>query len=123
MRKSKDVDRYISRYPTKTQKNLKQLRATIQKAAPKAEEFISYGMPAYKLNGRLVYFAAHSKHISLYPRPSGAPALRKELSAYKGSKGTIKFPLDKPLPLGLITKVVKFKVRQNLQRVKAKGAR
>ena len=120
MKKPKDIDEYTSSFPPETQRALKQLRVTIKKAAPQAEEVISYGMPAFKLNGMLVYFAAHSKHIGFYPRPSGVEALRKELSTYKGGKGTVQFPLDKPLPLGLITKIVKFKVRQNLQKAKVK---
>ena len=120
MKKPNDIDEYTSSFTPETQRALKQLRVTIKKAAPQAEEVISYGMPAFKLNGMLVYFAAHSKHIGFYPRPWGVEALRKELSTYKGGKGTVQFPLDKPLPLGLITKIVKFKVRQNLQKAKLK---
>ncbi|TAL72206.1 MAG: hypothetical protein EPN88_05095, partial [Bacteroidetes bacterium] len=99
---------------------LEQLRVTIKKAAPKAEEIISYGMPAFKLNGVLVWFAAHSKHIGFYPMASGIAAFKKELSIYKSAKGSIQFPLDKPLPLRLITSIVKFRVNENLQRIKTK---
>jgi|ERR1700680_610723 len=120
MKKPKDIDEYISSFPKQTQNALRQLRAAIRKAAPQAEELISYGIPAFKMNGMLVYFAAHAKHVGLYPRPSGSEALKKELSAYKGGKGTVQFPLDKPLPLGLITKIVKFRARQNVQKAATK---
>ena len=93
---------------------------TIKKAAPKAEEVISYGIPAFKLNGMLVWFAAYSTHVGFYPRASGIEAFKKELSIYKGAKGSVQFPLDNPLPLGLITKMVKFRVTENLQQTKTK---
>jgi len=112
----KNIDAYIAGFPRGTQKLLEQLRATIKKAAPLAEEVISYGMPAFKLNGMLVWFAAHTKHIGFYPRISGIAAFKKELSIYKVAKGSVQFPLDKPLPLGLITKIVKFRVKENLER-------
>ncbi len=121
MKKPRDIDEYISSFPKHTQKVLKQLRATIRKAAPQAEEVISYGIPAFKMNGIVVYFAAHSKHIGMYPKPSGSEALKKELSAYKGGKGTIRFPLDKPLPLALITRFVKFRAHQDVQKAKTKN--
>jgi uncharacterized protein YdhG (YjbR/CyaY superfamily) len=120
MTKAKDIDEYITSYPKETQKVLERVRATIKKAAPKAEEAISYGIPAFKLNGMLVWFAAYSKHIGFYPRPSGIEAFKKELSIYKGAKGSVQFPLDKPMPLGLITKIVKFRVAENLQKAKIK---
>jgi len=110
------TDEYISGFPKETQKILEQLRATIKKAAPKADEVISYGMAAFKLNGMLVWFAAHTNHIGFYPSPSGIEAFKKELSIYKGAKGSVQFPLEKPLPLGLITKIVKFRVTENLQK-------
>ncbi len=115
MKKPIDIDEYIAGFPAETQKLLKQMRATIKKAAPQAEEIISYGMPAFKLHKMLVYFAAHEKHIGLYPAPRAIEAFKKELSAYKGGKGTVQFQLDKPLPLTLITKIVKFRVQENLQ--------
>jgi uncharacterized protein YdhG (YjbR/CyaY superfamily) len=120
MTKPRDVDEYITRYPKEVQRLLKQLRATIRKAAPRAGEVISYGMPAFKLNGMLVWFAAHSKHIGFYPRVSGIEAFKKELSAYKGARGSVQFSLDKPLPSGLIARMVKFRVKENLQRAKTK---
>ena len=120
MTKPKDIDEYIAGFPKEIQNTLEQLRATIKKAAPKAEEMISYGIPTFKMNGSLVYFAAYSNHIGFYPRVSAIESFKKELSMYKGSKGTVQFPLDKPLPLELITKIVKFRVRENLQRSKTK---
>jgi uncharacterized protein YdhG (YjbR/CyaY superfamily) len=118
--KTNGVDKYIMAFPKSTQKLLKQLRATIKKAAPQAEEVISYSMPAYKMNGILVWFAAHPKHIGFYPGASGIEAFKKEISAYKWAKGSVQFPLDKPLPLELITKIVKFRVTENLQKAKMK---
>lgn len=121
MKKPKDIDEYISNFPIEIQKVLKQLRATIKKAAPQASEVISYGMPAYKLNGVLVWFAAHTKHIGFYPTASGIEAYKSELSKFKWAKGSVQFPLDQQLPIGLITKIVKFKVIENLQKVKVKS--
>ena len=118
MKKPKDIDEYISGYPREIKKLLEQFRATIKKAAPKAEETISYGLPAFKYHGMLVWFAAHSTHIGFYPRVSAIEKFKKELSVYKSTKGAIRFPLDKPLPLGLIGKIVKFRVQENLQRAK-----
>ena len=120
MKKPKDIDEYIASYPKEIQKILTQLRATIKKAAPKSEEIISYSMPAFKLNGMLVWFAAHTNHIGFYPRVSAIEAFKKEISYYKWAKGSVQFPLDKPLPIGLITKMVKFRVNENMSRVKAK---
>jgi uncharacterized protein YdhG (YjbR/CyaY superfamily) len=118
MKKPKDIDEYISSYSGETKKRLEQIRATIRKAAPGAEETISYGMPAFKFNGMLVWFAAHAKHIGFYPRVSAIVRFKKELSAYKWAKGSIQFPLDKRLPLGLISKIVKFRMQENLARAK-----
>jgi uncharacterized protein YdhG (YjbR/CyaY superfamily) len=115
-----DIDVYIAGFPKNTQKILKQLRATIIEAAPDAEEIISYKMPAYKYHGILVYFAAYKNHIGFYPTASGIATFKKELSMYKGAKGSVQFPLDKPLPLGLITKIVKFRVRENSEKSKKK---
>jgi uncharacterized protein YdhG (YjbR/CyaY superfamily) len=120
MTKPKDIDEYIAVHPKEIQKLLKEFRATIKKAAPTANEVISYGMPAFKLNGMLVWFAAHTKHIGFYPRVSGIERFKKELSIYKGAKGSVQFPFDKPLPLGLVTKIVKFRVNENLEKEKAK---
>ena len=113
MNKPKNIDEYVSAFPRETQKLLEQLRQTINKPAPKAEEVISYGMPAFKMKRVLVYFASYSKHIGFYPTPSGIQAFKKELSVYKGSKGAVQFPIDKPMPLGLITRIVKFRVAES----------
>jgi uncharacterized protein YdhG (YjbR/CyaY superfamily) len=116
----KDIDEYISGYPMEIQRFLQQVRATIKKAAPKAVEVISYGMPAFKMDGLLVWFAAHSKHIGFYPKASGIEAFKKELSIYKWAKGSVQFPFNKPMPLGLITRIVEFRVNENLHRIKPK---
>jgi uncharacterized protein YdhG (YjbR/CyaY superfamily) len=120
MKKPENIDEYISRFPKETQKKLEQFRATIRKNAPKATEVISYGIPAFKLNGMLVWFAAFTHHIGFYPRVSGIEAFKKELSVYKGAKGSVQFPLDQPLPIALITKIVKFRVKENVQLSKTK---
>lgn len=117
-----NTDTYIGTFPKETQLVLEQMRATILKAAPGAEEIISYGMPAFRINGgMLMYFAGYKNHIGLYALPSGNAAFKKELSAYKMGKGSIQFPLDKKLPLALITKIVKFRVQENLEKVKSKA--
>ncbi len=114
-----NVDEYINSFPKETQKYLKQMRAAIKKAAPKAEEGIGYKMPAYKLNDRpLVYFAGYAKHIGFYATPTGHKEFKKELSVYKEGKGSVQFPLDEPLPIALITKIVKFRVQENLAKAK-----
>jgi len=113
----KSMDEYIATFPDETQKILKELRATIKAAAPNAEEKISYNIPTFALNGKyLIYFAGWKNHVSLYPIPTGTEAFNKEISKYAEGKGTLKFPLDKPLPLKLITKIVKLRVSENLQR-------
>ncbi|MDO9187550.1 MAG: DUF1801 domain-containing protein [Bacteroidia bacterium] len=119
--KPKNIDEYIAGFPIETQKLLEQIRATIKKAAPEAKETISYAIPTFKLNGNLVHFAAFKNHIGFYPAPSGNEAFKKELSIYKGGKGTVQFPIDKKIPLNLITKIVKFRVKENLERVKTKA--
>jgi uncharacterized protein YdhG (YjbR/CyaY superfamily) len=117
----KDIDEYIAGFPNDTQEILEQIRKTIRKAAPEAEETISYQIPTFTLKGKyLVYFAAYKKHIGLYPAPRGSERFKKELSLYAGGKGTVRFPLDKPIPFGLIKRIVKFRVKENLERAKAK---
>jgi uncharacterized protein YdhG (YjbR/CyaY superfamily) len=116
-----DIDNYIAGFPGDTQKRLEQLRATIIKAAPGAEEVISYQMPAYKYHGMLVFFAGYKNHIGFYPGASGIATFKKELSVFKGAKGSVQFPLDKPLPLQLITRIVAFRVKENLKRKEAKA--
>lgn len=110
------VDEYIKSFPPKTQSLLKQLRKTIKATAPKADELISYGIAGYKYHGVLVYFAGFTNHVSVYPAPRTAPEFKKELAEYKGGKGTVQFPLDKPLPLGLVKKIVKYRLKQNEER-------
>jgi uncharacterized protein YdhG (YjbR/CyaY superfamily)/deoxyadenosine/deoxycytidine kinase len=110
------IDEYISTFPEEIQKILEELRATIKASAPDAEEKISYQMPTFALNGTFVHFAAFKNHIGLYPTPSGTQAFKRELSIYQGGKGSIKFPVDKPLPLKLISKIVKFRVAENLKK-------
>lgn len=115
------IDEYIATFPKDVQKILEELRGTIKAAAPDVEEKISYQMPTFNLNGRyLVYFAAWKNHISMYPIPSGSEAFNKEVSQYAEGKGTLKFPINKPLPLKLITKIVKFRVAENLKRTDKK---
>lgn len=114
MQKFNTVDEYIDSFPKDLQKILLQIRKLIKDAAPEAEESMSYGMPGYKLNKRpLVYFAAFKSHIGFYPTPSGVTEFAKELSSYQTSKGTAQFPLDQPMPLALIKKIVDFRMKEN----------
>jgi uncharacterized protein YdhG (YjbR/CyaY superfamily) len=115
------IDEYIATFPKEVQKILEELRATIKASAPEAEEKISYQMPTFALNGNLVHFAAYKKHIGFYPAPRGIEAFKGELSAYKGAKGSVQFPIDQPLPLELISKVVKFRVAENLKKAETKS--
>ena len=114
------INEYIAGFPESTQRILEELRATIKKAAPTAQESINYGIPTFTLNGNLVHFGGFKNHIGFYPAPSGIEAFKKELSIYDGAKGSIKFPIDKPLPLGLITKIVKFRVKENVEKAAKK---
>lgn len=117
----KDIDTYIALQPKKVREQLDRLRFTIQKAAPKAEEVISYGMPAFKYNGMLVYFAAFKNHCSFFPGGKAViVAFKKELKDFKTSAGTIQFTIEKPLPATLVTKIVKMRVKQNLEKIKWK---
>src|SRR5688572_563432 len=118
--KPKNIDEYIEGLPKDVQKILEELRVTIRKAAPAAEETINYGIPTFTLNGNLVHFAAFKNHIGFYPAPSGIEAFKKELSVYDGAKGSIQFPIKDKLPLALITKIVKFRVKENIERAKEK---
>ena len=108
------IDEYISEWPLDTQKLLNQVRATIKKAAPKSVEVISYGMPAFKQNKVLVYFAIGKNHIGFYPTPKPIVVFSKELAGYKTSKGAIQFPLDKKIPLTLISKITKYRVKEDI---------
>jgi uncharacterized protein YdhG (YjbR/CyaY superfamily) len=113
MRVVKDVEQYLALYSGDVLKRLKTMRALVKKNAPKAEEMIRYGMPAYKINNQpVVYFAAMKHHIGFYPTPSAISAFKAKLKGYECSKGAVPLPLDKPLPLPLITAMVKFKVRE-----------
>ena len=112
----KNIDDYIINFPVDIQKKLEQIRKTIKKAAPNAEEAIKYAMPTFTLAGNLVYFAAYKKHIGFYPVPLGDTSFNKEISIYQTTKGTLQFPLDKPLPLDLISRIVKLRVSENLQK-------
>ncbi len=107
------IDEYISTFPPEVQARLHELRAAISNGAPNASEKISYGMPTFYLNGNLVYFAAYKNHIGFYPTPSGVEAFRTEISEYKWAKGSVQFPHNKPLPLKLISKIVRFRVKEN----------
>ncbi len=117
----KNIDEYIAGFPPEVQAILQKIRQTIRKAAPDAEETISYQMPTFTLKGNLVYFAAFKEHIGFYPVPTGIEKFTKELSVYKQGKGSVQFPLDQPIPYGLISKIVKFRVKENLARAAAKG--
>ena len=115
------VDEYIAQFPADVQRILKKVRATIKKAAPKAEERLSYRMPGYYLDGQLVWFGGHPKHIGFYPTGEGITAFKKELAGYKTSKGAVQFPLDKPIPYDLITRIVKKRVQANQRKPRAKA--
>jgi len=117
-KKIQSVDDYIATFPVKTQQGLKKIRKVINQAAPQAEEVFAYGVPAVKLNGVLVCFAAFKNHIGFYPMPSGIKAFKKELSDYETAEGTVKFPIDKPTPFDLIEKIVKYRVKENMKKTK-----
>ena len=115
------IDDYIATFPEDVQKTMEQLRKTIKAAAPKAEEKISYQMPTFALNGKyLVYFAGWKTHIAFYGAPRGNPEFKEDLSAYETGQGTLKFPLNKPMPLKLISKIVKFRAVENLKKTDKK---
>lgn len=116
--KPNSIDEYIAGFPEEVQQVLGQVRATIRAAAPDAQETIAYAMPAFKLNGPLVYFAGYKNHIGFYATPTGHEAFASELSAYKEGKGSVQFPLDQPMPLDLIARIVKFRVQENLAKQK-----
>ena len=115
----RDIDEYIAAFPKDVRDRLQQIRRTIRKAAPDAEEAIKYRMPTFTLNGNLVHFAAYKNHIGFYPAPRGIEKFRKELSAYEGAKGSVRFPLDQAVPYALIGRIVKFRVQNQLKKVKA----
>jgi uncharacterized protein YdhG (YjbR/CyaY superfamily) len=117
---ARNIDEYIAGFPEETQQLLEKVRAIIKKAAPEAKEKINYGIPTFTLNGNLVHFAAFKNHIGFYPTPSGIEAFRKELSSYESAKGSVKFPIDEPIPFDLITEIVKFRVKENIEKHKKK---
>jgi len=109
------IDEYIAQFPHDVQEILKTLRKVIRESAPDATEKISYQMPTFYLHGNLVHFAAFSRHIGFYPTPSGIEAFKKEIAGYKSAKGSVQFPIDKPLPYDLIMRIVKYRVEENLR--------
>ena len=111
--KFKTVEQYFSTLSGPGKELMLQMRETIRKAAPGAEEVISYNIPAFRFNGMLVWYAAYANHIGLYPRGSGIEAFKKEIAGYKSSKGAVQFPIDRPLPVGLIARIVKYRVKEN----------
>lgn len=121
--RSKEIDTFISGFPKDVQRVLEQLRTTIREAAPDAEETINYGIPTFTLHGNLVHFSAFKSHIGFYPTPSGVEKFKNELSPYELAKGSVKFPLDKPIPLDLVSRIVEFRVQENLDKAKSKGKR
>jgi uncharacterized protein YdhG (YjbR/CyaY superfamily) len=119
-RQFKTIDEYINTFPADVQGILKELRQTIREAAPQAQETINYQMPTFTLNGNLVHFAAFKNHIGFYPTPTGIEAFKQELSRFKGAKGSVQFPIDQPLPLPLIRRIVKYRVKENVERKQKK---
>ncbi len=113
---SRSIDDYIRSSPDEVRGKLEQLRRAIREAAPEAQEKISYRMPTFYLNGNLVHFAAHSQHIGFYPTPSGILKFKKELERYKSTKGAVQFPLEEPLPLELVRRIVLFRLEENRSR-------
>jgi uncharacterized protein YdhG (YjbR/CyaY superfamily) len=115
------IDEYIAGYPKDVQEILEKIRATVREAAPDAKETINYQIPTFTLKGNLVHFAAFNKHIGFYPTPSGIEKFKNELSGYESAKGSVQFPLDKPIPYDLISEIVKFRVKENLERAETKS--
>ncbi len=118
-----NIDAYIASFPPDIQKILQQVRATVRKAAPKAEEAIRYAMPAFLQDGHLVLFAAFKNHIGFFPAPTGVASFKTALAPYKTGKGSVQFPLDQPMPVGLITNIVKYRIRKNAEAATAKVAK
>ena len=115
------IDEYIAQFPDDIQIILQNIRRIVHDAAPDAQEKIAYQMPTFTLNGNLVHFAAFKNHVGFYPTPSGTEKFKKEIASYKAAKGSIQFPLDQPIPYDLITKIVKFRVKENLVKAKKKN--
>jgi len=117
---AKNIDEYIAAFPPETRAIQEKVRATIREAAPEAEETINYAIPTFTLKGNLVHFAGFMNHIGFYPTPSGIEKFKNELAGYESAKGSVKFPLDEPIPYTLIGEIVKFRVAENLERAEAK---
>ena len=118
--KPNNIDQYIARFPSDVQAILQRIRATIRKAAPRADEKISYGIPAFAWHGNLIFFAAYKNHIGIYPAPRGVAEFKVALSKFDGGKGTLKIPLEKTIPFGLIGRIVKYRVKQNREKAAPK---
>jgi uncharacterized protein YdhG (YjbR/CyaY superfamily) len=118
---AKTIDEYIAGFPSDVQVILEKIRETIRRAAPTAQETINYAIPTFTLHGNLVHFAGFKKHIGFYPTPTGIEKFKNELSSYEMAKGSVQFPLDKPIPFDLITEIVKFRVQENMTKAEAKG--
>ena len=117
----RNIDDYIAAFPDDVQEVLEKIRLTIRKAAPDAEETVRYGLPTFRLEGNLVHFGAWREHVGFYPTPTGIEKFEKELSVYERAKGSVKFPLARPVPLALISRIVKFRVKENLDKAAAKA--
>jgi uncharacterized protein YdhG (YjbR/CyaY superfamily) len=117
---AKNIDEYIAEFPAETRAILEQVRTTIREAAPEAQETINYAIPTFTLKGNLVHFAGFKNHIGFYPAPSGIEKFKAELAGYESAKGSVQFPLDKPIPYDLISEIVKFRVQENLAKAAAK---
>lgn len=119
----KSIDDYIATFPPGVRKTLEEVRRTIRAAAPGAGETLRYRMPTFTLNGNLVHFAAYARHLGFYPTPSAIEKFSRELSAWKGAKGSVQFPLDEPMPLSLIGRIVRFRVKEQLELAKGRRKR
>ena len=117
----KTIDEYIATFPENVQDILEELRKTIRDSAPNAKETISYQIPTFKLNGNLVHFAAFKNHVGFYPTPSAINEFKKELSQYEVAKGSIKFPINEPVPLDLVVRIVNYRVKENLKKLRLKN--
>jgi uncharacterized protein YdhG (YjbR/CyaY superfamily) len=120
MRTPKDVEEYFSWFPQETQEKMSQVKSAILKVMPQAEEGISYAMPTYKYKGLLAHYAAYEKHIGFYPGSLAIEVFAADIKGYKSAKGSIQFPLNKPMPLDLVTRIVEFRLKENLNNTKAK---
>ena len=118
---AKSIGEYIAAFPPEVQRILEKVRATIRRAAPGAEEAIKYRIPTFTLDGNLVHFAAYKTHIGLYPAPRGSGPFKKELAGYAGGKGTVRFPLDEPIPYDLIRRIARFRVEENRKKAAARA--